>query len=49
MFAQRKKYIYIKALGLKKAIGAAAEVMGAGSGIILPETYQSPALGIRWI
>ena len=43
----RPKKIYIKALGLKKTIKAAAEVMGAGSGVILPETYQSPALGAR--
>ena len=34
---------------IKKLSVAAAEVMGAGSGIILSETHQSPAQGTRWV
>ena len=34
---------------IKKLSVAAAEVMGAGSGVLLSETYQSPAQGTRWV
>ena len=34
---------------VKRISVAAAEVMGAGSGVILSKTHQSPAQGTRWV